>query len=163
VLKAPAHAPFLDAFVRTFPDARIIYTHRNPMSVVGSMASLLAAARSVAYRTIDPQEIGGEALDWIDEMTKLIVRARAMMPAGCFFDVQYERLTHDTIAVLRDIYSFIGLEFDDDTRARATQWLEASAAAKRGDHRYQLRDFGLDEEVIRRRLRDYIDVSHTWT
>jgi hypothetical protein len=162
VLKAPAHAPFLDAFVRTFPDAKIIYTHRDPVTVVSSTASLLTAARSVSYRTIDPKEIGGEALDWVDELTKRIVRARAMMPAGYFFDVQYERLTCDTISVLRDVYAFIGLEFDDDTQAHATQWLAADAAETRGEHRYDLRDFGLDEDVIRRRLRDYIEVSRMW-
>jgi hypothetical protein len=162
VLKAPAHAPFLDAFMRTFPDAKIIYTHRNPLAVVGSTASLLAAARSVSYRTIDSREIGGEALDWVDEMTSRIMRARAMMPAGYFFDVQYERLTHDTLSVLQDIYTFIGLEFDEDARARASRWLAANAAGKRGAHRYDLRDFGLDEGIIRRRLGDYIDASRTW-
>ena len=163
VLKAPAHVPFLDAFARTFPDAKIVYTHRDPTALVGSTASLLTAARSISYRTIDPKEIGQEALDLVDEMTKRVMRARAMMPANSFFDVQYERLTGDTTSVLQDIYTFIGLEFDDDIRAHAKQWLAAGAAERRGAHSYSLRDFGLDEDVIRRRLRDYIDVSRTWT
>jgi hypothetical protein len=162
VLKAPAHAPFLDGFARAFPDARIIYTHRDPVTLVASVASLFTAVRSIGYRRIDPEEIGAQSLDVIDAMTGRIMRARATMPASCLFDVEYERLTRDTISVLGEIYGFIGLEFDNDMQAQAQQWLAATAAEKRGEHRYDLRDFGLDQEIIRRRLREYIDVSHTW-
>jgi len=163
VLKAPAHAPFLDGFARAFPDARIIYTHRDPVTLVGSVASLLTATRSIVYRRIDPAEIGEEALDAVDAMTGRIIRARATMPASYFLDVEYDRLTRDTISVLGDIYGFVGLEFDDDMREQAKRWVAAVNAEKRGEHRYDVRDFGLEEEIIRRRLCDYIDVSRTWT
>jgi hypothetical protein len=163
VLKAPAHAPFLDGFARAFPDARIIYTHRDPVTLVGSVASLLTALRSIAYRSIDPEKIGEEALDVIDAMTRRIMRARATMPASYFLDVEYERLTHDTLSVLGEIYGFIGLEFDEDVRAQAKRWVAAVDAEKRGEHRYDVRDFGLNEEVIGRRLRVYMDVSRAWT
>ena len=162
VLKAPAHAPFLDGFARAFPDAKIIYTHRDPVTLVGSLASLLTTGRSVAYPTINPERIGEEALSLVDAMTKRVMRARATMPATYFFDVGYERLTRDTISALRDIYTFIGLSFDHDIQAQAQQWLAQTTAEKRGEHRYDLRDYGLDQETIRTRLREYIDASHTW-
>jgi len=90
------------------------------------------------------------------------MRARATMPATYFFDVGYGRLTRDTISALRDIYTFIGLSFDHDIQAQAQQWLAQTTAEKRGEHRYDLRDYGLDQETIRTRLREYIDASHTW-
>lgn len=163
VLKAPAHSPFVDGFVRAFPDAKIICTHRDPVSAVGSLASLLTAARSIAYRTIDLRRIGEEVLDLLDHMSKRFMRARSSLPAGYFCDVHYDRLTRDTISVLHDIYAHIGLAFDDDMQAQARQWLAAAAAEKTGEHRYDLGDYGLDEQIVRRRLREYIDASRTWT
>ena len=123
----------------------------------------MTAARSICYRTVDPKKIGEETLDIVDHMTKRFMRIRASLPARYFCDVHYDRLTRDTISVLRDIYAHVGLPFDDDMQAQAKQWLAAAAAEKSGEHRYDLRDFGLDEHVIRRRLRDYIDASRTWT
>jgi len=163
VLKAPAHTPFIDGFVRAFPDAKIIYTHRDLATAIGSVASLLTTIRSIAYRTVDPRKIGEEVLDMVDHVTRRFMRARSSLPAGHFCDVQYDRLTGDTISVLHDIYAHLGLAFDDDMEAQARQWLAADAAEKSGEHRYDLGDYGLDEQIIRRRLRDYIDASRTWT
>ncbi len=163
VLKAPAHSPFVDGFVRAFPDAKIIYTHRDPVSAVGSLASLVTAVRSISYRTVDPKKIGEETLDLVDQMTKRFMRARSSLPARYFCDVHYDRLTRDTISVLHDIYAHLGLAFDDDMQAQAKQWLAVAAAEKAGEHRYELGDFGLDEQTVRRRLREYIDAARTWT
>jgi Sulfotransferase family len=163
VLKAPAHTPFVDGFVRAFPDAKIIYTHRDPVRVVGSVASLMAAARSVPYRAVDPRKIGEEALDMVDHVTRRFMRARSSLPAGYFCDVHYDRLTREPISVLRDVYAHVGLAFDEDMQAQARQWLAAVAGEKAGEHRYELGDFGLDEQIVRRRLQEYIDASRTWT
>ena len=162
VLKAPAHSPFVDGFVRAFPDAKIIYTHRDPIIAVGSLASLLTAVRSVSYRTIDPTKIGEEALDLVDHMSRRFMRARSSLPAGYFCDVHYDRLTRDTMSVLQNVYAHLGLAFDDDTRAHAMQWSAAENSTKTGEHRYDLGDFGLDEQIVRRRLREYIDASQTF-
>jgi hypothetical protein len=153
----------VDGFVRAFPDAKIIYTHRDPVCAVGSLASLVTAIRSASYRTVDPKKIGEETLDIVDHMSKLFMRARSSLPDGYFCDVHYDRLTRDTISVLHDIYAHIGLAFDDDMQAEAKQWVAATAAEKMGEHRYDLGDYGLDEQTIRRRLREYIDASRTWT
>jgi hypothetical protein len=65
--------------------------------------------------------------------------------------------------VLRHIYAHLGLAFDDDMQAQAKQWVAAAAAEKTGEHRFDLGDFGLDQQIVRRRLREYMDASRTWT
>src|SRR3546814_17652045 len=40
LLKTPQHMLDLPALLRVFPDARIIFTHRDPAAVVGSSCSL---------------------------------------------------------------------------------------------------------------------------
>jgi hypothetical protein len=43
LLKAPAHMWALDALVESFPDVCVVWTHRNPVQCVASVASLTAA------------------------------------------------------------------------------------------------------------------------
>jgi hypothetical protein len=163
VLKAPAHSPFIDGFVRAFPDAKLICTHRDPVSAVGSLASLITAVRSISYRTVDPKKIGEEVLDIVEHVNERFMRARSNLPTAYFCDVHYDRLTRDPISVLHDIYAHLGLAFDADMQAQAKQWVAAETAEKSSAHRYDLGDFGLDEQIIRRRLREYIDASRIWT
>ena len=163
VLKAPAHTPFVDGFVGAVPDAKIICTHRDPISAVGSLASLMTTVRSISYRTVDPKEIGEEALEIVSNMTRRFMQARSRLPAESCYDVHYDRLTRDTRAVLHDIYAHLGLAFDGDTREAAEKWLAQAASEKSNEHRYGLGDYGLDEQIVRRRLREYIDALQTWT
>lgn len=37
VLKAPSHLFAMDALLHTYPDARIVQTHRDPVTVVASL------------------------------------------------------------------------------------------------------------------------------
>jgi hypothetical protein len=48
-------------------------------------------------------------------------------------------------------------------QAQAKKWLAAAAAEETGEHRYDLGDFGLDEQIVRRHMREYKDASRTWT
>ena len=55
VLKSPGHLWALDALLAVYPDARIVQTHRDPLKVIASLASLVALLRGMASDRIDPQ------------------------------------------------------------------------------------------------------------
>jgi len=42
VLKAPSHLSSLPLVFSTYPDARVVITHRDPLRVVGSLADMMA-------------------------------------------------------------------------------------------------------------------------
>ena len=48
---------YLDAFLEVYPDACVIQTHRDPLSVFPSYLSLITGFRGLAERDIDPGEI----------------------------------------------------------------------------------------------------------
>jgi hypothetical protein len=50
VLKSPAHVHLIDTLLDVFPDARIVHTHRDPIKVCASVASLTAALRGAGQR-----------------------------------------------------------------------------------------------------------------
>lgn len=40
MLKCPFHLPYIGALIKAFPDATIVWTHRNPVECIGSACSL---------------------------------------------------------------------------------------------------------------------------
>jgi len=52
----------MEALLSVYPDAKIILTHRAPQVVLGSVASLEVILRQAFNRSVDPHQVGQEAL-----------------------------------------------------------------------------------------------------
>ena len=64
-LKSPHHLFHLDALLEVFPDACIVFTHRDVARTVGSTCSVLAILRRVYSRNADPARIGSTVLEFL--------------------------------------------------------------------------------------------------
>jgi hypothetical protein len=157
VLKAPAHLFGLPALFASYPDAGVIFTHREPLEVSPSLASLTTVLRRTFSDTVDPIAIGKEMTErWTDG----IYRALRDRDAGCapparFFDVRYVDLTRDPIGTVRRIYTHYELPFMDVAEQRMRRFLADNPKDKHGKHRYSLADFGLERERESERYRVY--------
>ena len=60
ILKTPNHLWHLDALLAAYPDARIIWTHRDPGPVVTSLASLANAGQRILTSRDDPRPTAEE-------------------------------------------------------------------------------------------------------
>ena len=60
ILKTPNHLWHLEALLAAYPDARIIWTHRDPGPVVTSLASLANAGQRPLTRRADPRPTANE-------------------------------------------------------------------------------------------------------
>ena len=157
-LKAPSHLFALEALLAMYPDARIIQTHRHPLRVVASVASMDAMLRRAFSHRVDLHEIGTEALQqWacgVESATK--VRHRDHAAPGRFFDVYYTDLVREPIATVRHIYAYFGLRFTDGVETRMRRYLAEHPKDQYGVHRYSLAQFGLSPEVVATAFRAYI-------
>jgi hypothetical protein len=157
VLKAPAHLYGIRALLQTYPDAGIILTHRNPLEVVPSMASLHATLRSTFSDTIDPQETGAEATRrWAEGIARALrERDAGTVPAERFLDVMYADLVRDPIGTVRRVYRHFGLPVTEAFETRMRRFLTENPKDKHGQHQYTLDQFGLDRDEERERYRAY--------
>ena len=55
VLKSPQHLEQLGPLLRTFPDATVVVTHRDPVAVVQSTVTMACYGARTAYRTTRPE------------------------------------------------------------------------------------------------------------
>ncbi len=148
VLKTPHHMEYLDVFLETFPDARIIQTHRDPRKTLPSFCSMVAQGRAIFSDRVDPGEIARHWCRKTRRMIELTEAVRSGAGPDRFMDVSYHDLMQDPIAQLRRIYRWVGINFDDTTAQRAENYIEANPQDRFGRHSYGLSDFGLSEEMI---------------
>ena len=159
VLKAPAHLFGLRALFATYPDAGVVLTHRDPLEVVASVASLHTALRGTFSDAVDPVAVGSEVCRrWADGITRALgSRDAGCAPADRFLDVMYADLIRDPLATVRRIYRHLGRGLSPAAEDRMRGFLAANPKDKHGRHRYSLAHFGLDADEVRHLYRPYGD------
>ncbi len=157
-LKTPNHLWCIDALRKTYPDARLIWTHRDPRKVVPSVASLVTSIQRMNARKTDPRIVGS---DWNDKLHLAVTRgmefdARPESGAWCRH-LQYADLMKDPIEAVRAIYSHFGEEVHPLHERRMQAWLRDRSQSAFGRHGYDPADFGLTPEAIAERYADYTE------
>lgn len=155
ILKTPQHMLDLPALLKVFPDARLIFTHRDPRAVVGSAASLAWNQTIIYSDHADAKVLGREWLRKTALMTERMIDARRAIPAERMIDVQYDDMERDWRGAMARVYRFLGFEMDSALPGME-RYIERSRALKRRAHSYSLEQFGLGEGEVVERLGDYI-------
>lgn len=151
VLKNPQHMLNMPTLMQVFPDAQIVFTHRDPIKTVGSVMSLMwfyaVQHTDVACRA----QIRDVWLDFCEQMARRCMHAREAIPTAQQFDVHYEEMNRDWRGVMRRLYEYLGMEFTNDAERGMTAWL-ASSETRHGAHHYSLEDFGTTSQDVDARM-----------
>ncbi|MGH7392449.1 MAG: sulfotransferase [Candidatus Rokuibacteriota bacterium] len=157
ILKAPSHLYGLDALFETYPDAVVVQTHREPLVVLASVASLTAVLQGAFTDRLDLGEIGHEVTRrWANGLERAVhLRQSGRVPGDRFLDVHYHDLLADPITVIRGIYARFDVPFTEEAERRMRRHLAGNPQGKNGMHRYSLATFGLDPEELTHRFKAY--------
>ena len=155
VLKTPQHMEHLDVFLRVFPEAKIVQTHRDPRKALASFCSMVAHGRGIFSDFVDPNEIGRHWQRKTRRMVQRAMQAREDAKAHRFIDVSYYDLVADPIAELRRICRQARIGFDHGAERQAALCLEANPQNRFGRHIYRMSDFGLSEQVVDKAFSPY--------
>lgn len=155
VLKTPQHMQDLDALIRVFPEARLIFIHRDPASVVGSAASLAWNQMVVQSDEVDPRWVGSEWLHKTEHRIATTWRVRQGLAPGQQIDVTFDAMNRDCLGVMRRIYAFLDIDIAPALAPMQAYLDRARREHGHGAHRYDLADFGLNAGQVRERFADY--------
>jgi hypothetical protein len=157
VLKAPSHLFGLPALLETYPDAHIVQTHRDPLTVLASVASLTAALQGAFTDQIDLAEIGAEVSHrWTEGLDRALqFRRSAAIGADRFVDIRYHDLIRDPMAAVARIYAHLDIALTAAAETRMRRFLAENPPGKHGPHWYSLSAFGLGAEELARRFAVY--------
>ncbi|MBT8463950.1 MAG: sulfotransferase, partial [Deltaproteobacteria bacterium] len=140
-----------------YPDARIIFTHRDPAKTVPSLASLFYVIRGMASDSIDPIALGRQQMSWWADSLDLAtaVRKQHSDKSDQFMDIQFEEVVADPVAALGRAYERFGIPWSSDVEKRMRSFLDRNPRGKHGSHDYEIEDFGLTLDEIRGRFERY--------
>ena len=159
VIKSPAHLWSLPAMFHEYPKALIVQTHRDPLRVICSLASLVDLLRRLASDDVSISEVAAE---WVDDIVlgldrAIEARAYGTVPAGQAVDVLFSDFLRDPMAVVQTIYERLDIELSDTAETAMRTFLAANPQEKHGGHRYSFADTGLDAGLLRERTRAYTE------
>ncbi|MCX7864358.1 MAG: sulfotransferase, partial [Novosphingobium sp.] len=155
VLKTPQHMLDLPALLRTFPDARLIFTHREPKAVVGSSCSLVWNQMIIHSDHVDPHAVGREWLRKTELQITRMRRGRLQIPESRRIDLRYEDMDRDWQGTMRGFYEFLDMDIEPALPAMARYISSAEQERHLHPHCYALSDFGLDADCVSERFRSY--------
>jgi len=88
-LKMPSHALWLPTLLKVYPDARLVWTHRDPLTATGSFCSLISFAHQTFTARVDAQWIGQNCSWQAEQHATRIMDARATLGEDRIIDVRY--------------------------------------------------------------------------
>ncbi|MFP5256673.1 MAG: sulfotransferase family protein [Acidimicrobiia bacterium] len=147
-LKSPAHLLALDALFEVFPDARVVWLHRDPATSVTSHCSLVSVLHAIGSDAVDRQGIGREwSHVWGEAVTRAL-QVRAVRRTAVH-DVAYADLVGDPVGTVAALYAWMGVDLHPASAQAMRSFLVEQNHHHRGVHRYAPEDFGLDAQALR--------------
>ena len=158
-LKCPDHTFSMDAILRTYPDARFVIVHRDPLHVFASVAFMTEVLRRPFLRNIDPVEIGAQVTSrWIEGAQKLVALDQSgAIAAENRINIHYETLTENPIGAISAIYDHFGETLSETAQTAMRAHLAAAPQGGYATNRYRPADFNINPERLRPLFAPYID------
>ena len=156
-LKSPHHATALGALRRVYPDARLVVIHRDPVLLCASVFSLISTLSSTFSDADHSKYITAHWADLLETSITRLEGFRAAHPHQCIVDVRYDDLMSDPLGTVAAIYDAVGDSLGSEAEAAMSSYLTAHPKGHRGEHRYDLAEFGVERAEIVERFRGYAD------
>ncbi len=159
MLKTGAHMWGIAELLETYPDARIVFTHRDPVKSMTSYASLTALVRSKGSDEVDRFEI---AADWTARLKMVLertmaVRAAKEYPDAVFYDMYFTDFVADQFLEIEKIYDALDLPMSAVGASGMREYIADHPKGKDGIHRYKAADYGVDPVTVRKEFAPYIE------
>lgn len=148
-LKQPSHGLWLETILKIYPDARLVWTHRDPLTATGSFCSLLSLSHQAFMGRVDAKWLGQNCSWQAAEHAGRIMDFRDKFGDDRVVDVHYADLMRQPIETLRKLYQRLGDAYTPEAEAAMSAWLKDNPQDKFGRHQYQLAQYGLTPEQLR--------------
>lgn len=155
VLKSPQHLEQLPVLARAFPGATVVVTHRDPVAVTVSMATMIAYTARMYRSEVPVARLAGYWADRIEVMLGKLVADRDVLPAATSMDVRFEAFMADDLATATRVYELAGEPVTDQATTAMRDFLASHQRDRHGRIDYRAEDLGLDPDELRARFAGY--------
>jgi len=158
-LKMPSHSVHIEALLKVFPDARLVWAHRDPYKATGSLANLWRLPKGMTLHpdAVDLEAMGRDAMWQMRYHVERPLRARDRIGDDRFFDMYYHEMMRDPMDVMRRIYDWAGDPLTAETEARMRNWLAEHPQDRFALNSYSLDQYGLTVESLEPVFAEYLE------
>ena len=157
LLKSPQHLEQLPVLNRVFPDAVIVFTHREPVPVVLSMIAMITYSARLHCSPVPVREIAASWVDRLEQMLSALIRDREVIGPERSVDVRFDDFMADELGVADQVYALAGEPMTDEARSAMADYLAGHQRGRLGRVATSCEMFGLDEDDLRVRFRPYVE------
>jgi hypothetical protein len=155
ILKSPDHVFALEDIRKVYPDAHLVFIHRDPVRVLASVTRLTDVLRRSFARSVDRVELGRDvSASWVDgaqRMSALSARDNSVL------HLHHQQIVRSPLDAVRVVYRHCNLELTEEAEARMRRWLSTAVNVSQPSREYNLAEFGLDPHILRERFARYTD------
>jgi hypothetical protein len=155
-LKMPSHALWLETLLKIYPDARLVWTHRDPLTAAGSFCSLMSLSNRSAIGQVDKEWVGQNYPWQAVQHADRIMDFREKFGEDRIIDVHYADLMRKPIDSMRKLYAALGDDFTPEAETSIQAWLDDNPQGKFGRHEYKLGEYGLTPDQVRGMFERYL-------
>jgi hypothetical protein len=157
ILKSPHYSFHMEAIRDVYPDVRLIWTHRDPVKVIGSYISFVVTVYPPdAVQRVGIQKIRNDIYEHLLENMRIAVAQRDRMGDASFFDIRQGEIASDTYGALKRIYKWLDRPYTQDFEDTVRAWLRDNSDGAHGRHKYDVAEFGFTPDRIRSDFDFYI-------
>jgi len=159
-LKMPSHSVHIEALLKVFPDARLIWAHRDPYRATGSLCNLWKLPKGMVLHpdAIDLNAMGRNAMAQMRYHVERPLRARDRIGDERFFHMYYHEMMRDPMDVMRRIYEWADEPLTAESEARMRNWLAEHPQDRFALNAYTLDQYGLTVEALEPIFAEYLDM-----
>jgi hypothetical protein len=157
VLKCPEHLFGLQAIRAVYPDARMVFVHRDPVKVLLSQSKLTEVLRRPFTRQLDPHSLGpDESHRWLDGTRRMMAGGDDAGFPDPVCHVHHMDLISDPVSTVDGVYRHFGMTLPEQSVSAIERYVAAKPNGGYGDRRYNFQDHGLNEQEERDKFRPYL-------
>jgi hypothetical protein len=148
------HGSRLEALIEAYPDARVIWTHRDPVQVIASRIVLVAELEEALVGHVDLEAFAAHYLD----LSRASFQAFLDSP---FLDdprihhVRYSDFVADPVGTIRGFYEKYGVRFTPEAEAAMRDYLRHNKSDRYGKFDYSPDVIGEDLEALNAEFAPY--------
>jgi hypothetical protein len=159
-LKGSDHMLWLGDLAARYPDARLLWTHRDLAQQLGSLANIQTILCGLTGHSLSSAErdaVGRLAIELQRAAFEKGMRTRDRIGEDRFFDVSYHDLMANPVRTVERLYERFGLTMSAEHTTAIRDWLDRNPQTKHGVHKYSSNEFGLEADAINRQFKPYVD------
>ncbi len=152
LLKSPSHTESLPVLFKVFPDAQVVYTHRDPIKARASVTNLLGTLYwmrsdkpfdATAFERLMTPEAYAHSLNRIIEQIE-----DGTIPRSRIHDLLFADLMAQPQETIVRLYQKMGLQFSEQASSSVLNYLSQKPQGKFGKHQYSV---GERDQIARER------------